>query len=182
MTAPIEIFAYELIIPWEAARWVLLLVTVYSIIWVLGLYASLRVLPYRLEAEGLRVYYGVLADGLVPYSALADAVAARGKAPEGREGVRVAADGQLYLAAGGRTDVTLRLRAPVALRGLLKPTPPPTVLHLAADDPPGQVAALRARAGLPAPTGPAPVAVRSPSPAAVTSPSQPPSLYVEARR
>ena len=34
----------------------------------------------------------------------------------GREGVRVA-NGQLYLAAGGRTDVTLRLRKPVECAG-----------------------------------------------------------------
>ena len=146
LTTPIEIFAYELLIPWAAVRWALAIITLYSLIWLFGLYASLQTLPYRLESAGLRVRYGLLAAGAVPYDRIADVVAERRKAPGGREGVQTAPEQQAgYIAAGGRTDVTLRLCAPVALAGLLKPTPPMTTLHLAADDPDRFVAALRAR-------------------------------------
>jgi hypothetical protein len=152
LTTPVEIFAYELLIPWAAVRWALAIVTVYSLIWLFGLYASLQTLPYRLESGGLRVRYGLLAAGAVPYDRIAEVVAERRKAPGGREGVQTAPAQQAgYIATGGRTDVTLRLRAPVALAGLLKPTPPLTTLRLAVDEPDRFVAALRAR--LPAAEG-----------------------------
>ena len=44
--------AYELLIPWAAVRWALAIITLYSLIWVFGLYASLQTLPYRLESAG----------------------------------------------------------------------------------------------------------------------------------
>jgi len=86
LTTPFAVLAYELLIPWVVIRWLLLLVTVYGAIWILGLYASLRVLPYRLEPSGLRVHYGFLADGVVPYSAIAGVVVERHKAPGAAKG------------------------------------------------------------------------------------------------
>ncbi len=153
LTAPFEVLAYELLVPWAGVRWALLAVTVYSMIWLLGFYASLHTLPYRLAADGLQLHYGILAEGSVPYSALADVMLERHKAPSGREGLQTAPDGACYLAVGGRTDLTLRLNKPITIAGLFKPLPATTVLHLAADDPAALVVALRARAGL-APTEP----------------------------
>ncbi|HET7079172.1 MAG TPA: hypothetical protein VFM49_17190 [Chloroflexia bacterium] len=157
MVVPVETLAYEFLIPWPWLRWVLFLATIYMTLWVVGLYASLQVLPYRLEADGIRLHYGLLADGFVPYAQIADVVVERAKAPGGQEGLRVVPQrGAAYLAAGGRTDLTLRLHEPVVLQGLIKAAAPARVLYLAADDPARLGAALRDRTGLPAAEPPAP--------------------------
>jgi hypothetical protein len=157
MVVPVETLAYEFLIPWPWLRWVLFLATIYMTLWVVGLYASLQVLPYGLEADGIRLHYGLLADGFVPYAQIADVVVERAKAPGGQEGLRVVPQrGAAYLAAGGRTDLTLRLREPVVLQGLIKAAAPARVLYLAADDPARLGAALRDRTGLPAAEPPAP--------------------------
>ena len=161
MVVPVETLAYEFLIPWPLVRWILFLATVYMTLWVVGLYASLQVLPYRLEADGIRLHYGLLAEGCVPYAQIADVIVERAKAPGGQEGLRtVPQRGAAYLAAGGRTDLTLRLHEPVVLQGMIKEAAPARVLYLAADDPVGLAAALRERAGLPRMEPPAPV--RSP--------------------
>lgn len=152
-SAPVEIFAFELLIPWPLVRVLLLIAAIYSVLWMAGLYAGLKMYPHRLTAEGLRFYHGLLASGAVPYEQIASVEAVRRKSPGGKDGLLTApAEGAAYLAAGGRTDVTLRLRAPTVITGLLRPTLPVTTVHLAADDGPALAAALQARlAAVPAP-------------------------------
>lgn len=157
-SAPVEIFAFELLIPWPLVRVLLLIASVYSVLWLAGLYAGLKMYPHRLTADTLRFYQGLLASGAVPYEQIAAVEAVRRKAPGGKDGLQtVPAEGAAYLAAGGRTDVTLRLRAPTVIAGLLRPTPPVTTVHLAADDGPALAAALQARLAA-APTPAIPVA------------------------
>ncbi|HUS17584.1 MAG TPA: hypothetical protein VM536_21525 [Chloroflexia bacterium] len=169
LSAPVEVLLFELLIPWEPVRWALLVVSVYSAVWLVGFAASLRVLPYRLEPDALRLHYGVLAGGRVPYLAVDAVDVERRKSPAGKEGAQVVA-GVAYLAVGGRTDLTLHLREPVILAGLFRPLPPATTLCLAADAPEPLATALRQRAGL-APGGPpaAPVASPRPRPQPVSS-------------
>jgi hypothetical protein len=148
LTLPVELLLYEILIPWPTVRWILLVVSVYAVVWMLGLVASLRVLPYRLDAGGLRIRYGVLADGFVPYTLISAVELQRRKSPD-QEGLRVVTgEGAAYLAAGGRTDLTLHLREPIVLRGLLKPHPPVRAIHLAADRPDALAAELRTRADI----------------------------------
>jgi hypothetical protein len=157
-SAPVEIFAFELLIPWPLVRVLVLIASVYSVLWLAGLYAGLKMYPHRLTPDGLRFYHGLLASGALPYDQIASVEAVRHKAPGGKDGLQpVPAEGAAYLAAGGRTDVTLRLRAPTVIAGLLRPTPPVTTVHLAADDGPALAAALQAR-WVAAPTPAIPVA------------------------
>ena len=145
-SAPVEIFAFELLIPWPPVRVLLLIASLYSVLWMAGLYAGLKMYPHRLTAEGLRFYQGLLASGAVPYDQIAAVEAGRRKSPGGKDGLLTApAEGAAYLAAGGRTDVTLRLHTPTVIAGLLRPTPPVSTIHLAADDGPALAAALQAR-------------------------------------
>jgi hypothetical protein len=170
MVVPVETLAYEFLIPWPWLRWVLFLATIYMTLWVVGLYASLQVLPYGLEADGIRLHYGLLADGFVPYAQIADVVVERAKAPGGQEGLRVVPQrGAAYLAAGGRTDLTLRLHEPVVLQGLIKAAAPARVLYLAADDPARLGAVLRDRTGLPPTPPPTPARTPLPSSAVLSS-------------
>jgi membrane protein YdbS with pleckstrin-like domain len=148
LTLPVELLLYEILIPWPIVRWILLVVSVYAVIWMLGLFASLRVLPYRLDADGLRIRYGVLADGFVPYTLISAIELQRRKSPD-QEGLRlVAEEDAAYLSAGGRTDITLHLREPIVLRGLLKSHPPVLTIHLAADKPDALATGLRKHTGV----------------------------------
>ncbi len=156
LTAPVEILVFELVIPWAWLRLLLLVAAVYSFVWLLGLYASLAVLPHRLEPAALRLRYGALAEGRIPYAAIAAAERARRPSPGGRDGARVADEGgarALYLAVGGRTDLTLRLREPRTFSGLRGPTPPVETVHLATDDPDRLVRALGERVLAASPAG-----------------------------
>ncbi|MAG37663.1 MAG: hypothetical protein CL878_15620, partial [Dehalococcoidia bacterium] len=146
VTAPVEVFLFELLIPWAWLRWVLLVAALYAVLWVAGFVASLRVLPHQLEASGVRLRYGTWAEALIPYGEIAGVEQQQLRAPRGGDGlVTDRREGAAYLAAGGRTDITIRLRAPRPMHGLLRPTSPVGTVHVAADDPARLTDALRQR-------------------------------------
>ncbi len=146
LSAPVEIFAFELLIPWPLVRVLFLVASLYSSVWLVGLYASMKMYPYRLTADGLRLYQGLLASGAVLYTQIASVEAVRHKSPGGKDGLRaIPAEGAAYLAVGGRTDVTLHLRTPTVIAGLLHATAPVTTVHLAADNGAAFAQALQAR-------------------------------------
>jgi len=150
VSTPVELFLIELLVPWDWLRWLLLIAGIYAALWLLGVYASLKVLPHRLDPDALRIYYGILASGSVPHAAIASVSLEGRKAPEAAEGLRVTPmKAAAYVAVGGRTDLTLHLREPVVLYGLTKPTPPVSTIHLAADNPEGLLNALHGRIALP---------------------------------
>ena len=146
LTVPVEIFIVELLVPWAWLRWVLLIAALYGVLWFGGLIASLKVLPHQLEAGGIRLRHGNVAEVLIPYHEIANIEQQPLRAPGGRDGlVTDHSAGRAYLAVGGRTDITLRLRTARPVYGLLRPTPPVTTVHVAADDPAHLAAALRTR-------------------------------------
>jgi len=147
--APLELFAIELLVPWALVRLLLLFAGLYSALWLLGLYGAMQVRPHRLDAANFRLYNGIMADATIPYSQIAAIIADRRRPPKDGEGLQVApTERAAYLAIGGRTDITLRLREPVVLHGLLTDTPPVLTIHFNADEPDRLIAALRARTGL----------------------------------
>ena len=152
ISAPIELVVVHLLAhafsPWGWLKWVLLILGIYGILWLLGLYASLVTLPHRLEETGLRLRHGVFAEGFVPYEEIEDAVRTDRKAPNSGDGLSHApGEDALYLTTGGRTDVTLRLRVPRSIDGCLKESTPACLVHLAADDPGRLAWELRRRLG-----------------------------------
>jgi hypothetical protein len=58
----VEILLGELLMPWGWLRLVVLVASVYALVWVFGFYGSMVVLPHRLEAHGLRARCGALAE------------------------------------------------------------------------------------------------------------------------
>ncbi|MDP9476243.1 MAG: hypothetical protein M3R38_11285 [Actinomycetota bacterium] len=42
-----------MLVPWAWMRWALLVLSAYSVFWLLGLYASRITLPHHLEVDGL---------------------------------------------------------------------------------------------------------------------------------
>lgn len=93
-------------------------------------------LPHRLSNDLLLINYGALAEGKIPYSSIDSLDVDQRKAPDGREGLRLSPDKTTaYIGVGGKTDVTIHLREPLTLSGLLGPTSPVTTVCFAADEP-----------------------------------------------
>lgn len=150
VSAPVELVLVHVLAlafsPWWWLKWVLLVSGVYATLWLLGLCASLVALPHRLEEKGLRLRYGLLTDGFIPYAEIANAAGTSRKAPNPGDSLSyVPEEDALYLATGGKTDVTLRLCAPWSIRGFLKETEPASRIHLAVDEPARFVRELRQR-------------------------------------
>ncbi len=136
LTAPGEILLWEILIPWNWLRLVLLVLSLYALLWIFAFYASLSVLPHRLTPEFALLHYGALAEGRIPYSSIDAVEVDQRKVPDGREGLRLSRDkASAYIGVGGKTDVIIHLREPRALAGLLGPTTPVTTVCIAADEP-----------------------------------------------
>ncbi len=135
-SSPVEILLFEFLIPWTWLKVVLLIASVYSVFWLVGLYAAQVTLPHRLEAEGLRLHAGALASGFIPYAALAEVAREQRKTPKKSRGLSLNADqSAAYFGIDGTTDVALRLSVPQQMRGFVKLTPPVSTVYLAVDEP-----------------------------------------------
>jgi hypothetical protein len=149
LTLPAELLAVELLAPWTWLRIVLGVGSVYSLCWLAGFYASMRVLPHALEGARFRLRFGAFAEGLVPYAQIAGITLDRRRTPGGRDGLQVVTGAPVaYLGTGGRTDLTLHLKTPITVRGLRGATKPVTSVCLAADEPEALAQALAQRSGV----------------------------------
>lgn len=147
-TTPVELLVLELLAPWAWLRISLLVLGLYALLWMFGLYASLVTLLHRLEEDELRLRYGALAEGFVPFSEIATVQLAQRRAPGPGDGLQAdTEDGGIYLATGGRTDLTLMLHSPRTIQGLFRSTGPAPTIHLAADEPQKLAPERRARIG-----------------------------------
>jgi hypothetical protein len=147
-TTPAELLVVELLAPWAWLRIALLVPGLYALLWMFGFYASLAALPHRLEEDGLRLRYGALAEGFVPFSEIAVVQRTRRRAPGSGDGLQTDPEGGgIYLATGSRTDLTLRLHPPRTVQGLFRTAEPSTTIHLAADESERLASELRERVG-----------------------------------
>lgn len=145
-SSPVEILLFEFLIPWFWLKVLLLIASVYSVIWLVGLYAAQVTLPYRLEAEGIRLHAGALAEGFIPYTALAEVAREKQKTPKKSQGLSISAgQSAAYFGIDGTTDVALHLSVPQQMRGFVKLTPPVSTVYLAVDEPERFVREIRQR-------------------------------------
>lgn len=143
-SSPVEILLFEFLIPWAWLRWLLLAASVYTVFWIIGYYASLAILPHRMEAEGIQLHAGALAAGFIPYTAIEQVAREQRKTPKKSQGLSLSPDqSAVYFGMDGATNVVLRLSTPQQLRGFLNPTPPVTSIYLAVDEPGRFVEQLR---------------------------------------
>lgn len=128
-----EIPLFHFIIPWTVARIVLLVVSVYGLIWMVGLIGSMRLRPHVLDEHGIRIRNGMLLDVTIPWSAVGSVRAHDRSTPPG--GSIQSEDGILSLSAGGQTNVDVLLREPLSF-GLprKKPGDPVTQVRFVVDD------------------------------------------------
>jgi hypothetical protein len=144
----VEVVAFHLLIPWPGVRLALDVLGVWGLFWMVSLTASLSTRPHLLEAEGLRIRYGVGTDVLVPWEAVA-AVAERRRSREKSRAVqldRQPAGSVLHVVVASQTTVDVTLRRPVEVD---LPAGRETVVavRLHADDGRGLVRAVRERIG-----------------------------------
>ena len=125
------------VVPAGALRIACFAVIAWALLTVVGAYASLVVFPHTRTGRDLVLRYGVVATARIPLGDIVEVTAEHRRNPTQRwSGARVMTNGGgVALAHRGRTDVTLRLRAPVAVHGLAESTAPVLTLRAAVDDP-----------------------------------------------
>ena len=147
--AAVEIPIFDLIIrnvvPWEPARWIALTLGVWGLLWMIGLFASMKINPHVAGTAGLRVRMGASIDLTVPWADI-DTVSKAYRSLPSSKSVQVEQDGArtvLNLATGSQTSVDIRLRRPISFALPSGPSDPADELRLYADDPDGLVRACR---------------------------------------
>ncbi|MFF0684997.1 hypothetical protein ACFYUG_02680 [Streptomyces albogriseolus] len=122
---------------WPTLHAVVLFLDVYTVVLVVALYAASAVRPHVVGPDGLRVRRAVRVDLRIPRELITSV----------RRELRMThepADGELNLAVGSRTTVTVKLAEPVAHRSFLGRTRDVRVVRFHADDADGLVRALAA--------------------------------------
>ena len=142
----LELVVVHLLLPWEVIRLILLVLSVWGLLWMVGYLASMKVFPHLVGPEELRVRSGTGADIVVPWEAVAAVRQRRGcvrslrrvQVERGDDGA-VASVPVLKLT---RVEVVLREPTTVSL-----PDGPAevTAVRLYADDHRGLVARARER-------------------------------------
>jgi hypothetical protein len=140
----LETTVVHVLLPWETARWVLLAVSLYALVWVLGCGLSLFQHPHLLRDDELVLRFGHFRTVAVP---LAGLVAVRRSVESEHERTLVRDGDRLVLSVMGDTDVELRFDPPVRVAGQGEPV---SRVAFWADDPQAVVRLLRDRA-VPAP-------------------------------
>ena len=141
----IETVVLAFLIPWPLVRGITLVLDLWGVFFILGLFASFVVRPHVIGADGsLRLRSGALLDIRIPARDIA-AVRAERRTARGRRGA-VDDDGCADLTQGGQTTVTVELARPVTYTRPLGKQASARVFRFYATDPATAVAALRARA------------------------------------
>lgn len=122
----VEVPVVHLLLPWDAVRNVVLGLSVWGLLWMLGALASLRVHPHLLTPTELRVRHGARITVVVPWAAIQDVRAARRELPSTMRTLHQTG-GDLAVAVSGETNVTAVLREPLVVR---LPAGPTTIAEL----------------------------------------------------
>lgn len=135
----LETVVVHVLLPWEIARCVLLAVSLYALVWVLGSGLSLFQHPHLLRDDELVLRFGHLRTVVVP---LAGLVAVRRRVEAEHRKILLRDGDRLVLSVMGDTDVELCFDPPVLVAGQDDP-----VARVAfwADDPQAAVRLLRDR-------------------------------------
>ncbi len=143
----VEIPIFELMLPWETVRRIVLLIGIYGLLWMIGLLASFKVHPHVVGDAGLRLRYSVTLDFTVPWSSIETVrVNRRSMPPEGRIQVeRSGDDVTVSLGMGNQTSVDVLLREPITVPVRKARGEAVTEVRFHADDPEALVEAARKR-------------------------------------
>lgn len=133
------------VVPWRPARWIVLILGVWGLLWMIGLLAGLAVHPHQVGDEGIRVRLSTRIDVLVPWENV-EAVGKRYRSLPSSRSVQVDQEGErrvLNIVVGSQTSVDVRLRRPMTFDLPTGRSEPVDEVRLYADDPDGLVRGAR---------------------------------------
>ncbi|MCW3839315.1 hypothetical protein ONA70_04290 [Micromonospora yasonensis] len=149
----VEIPIFDLIVtnvvPWGPARWIVLVLGIWGLLWMAGLYASMRIHPHVVGDTGLRVRQSSGIDIWIPWTDI-EALRRRYRSLPSSKSVQVEQEGErrvLYISVGSQTSIDVLLRRPTTFDLPKGRSEPMDELRLYADDPDGL---LRSARGTPA--------------------------------
>jgi hypothetical protein len=106
LLSPVEIVAVHLLLPWHAVRTVVLVVSLVSLVWMLGFTLALQQRPHVLDADRLVLRFAHLREVVVRVADVADARAAT--TVDHRRSLEVG-EGTVSLSVLGESSIRLRL-------------------------------------------------------------------------
>lgn len=142
----IELPVVHLLLPWETVRLVLLVLSVWGLLWMIGFLASMKVFPHLLDDDGLRVRNGTTIDIRIPWDAIAR-VTSRRHSVSHRQSVHVEREDDTTIVSVPvlkQTRIDVELQRPTAVK-LPDGTEEITALRFYVDDPRTFVSRARAR-------------------------------------
>ncbi|GHJ15971.1 MULTISPECIES: hypothetical protein [unclassified Micromonospora] len=152
----VEIPIFDLIVanvvPWKPARWIVLALGIWGLLWMIGLYASMRINPHVVGDRGLRVRLNSSIDIWIPWTDV-EALRKRHRSLPSSRSVQVEQEGDrrvLNISVGSQTSIDVLLRQPTVFDLPKGRSEPMDELRLYADDPDGL---LRSARGTPATGG-----------------------------
>jgi hypothetical protein len=140
----LETVGFHLLLPWPAVRVPVDVISVYGLIWMLGLLGGTWVRPHVAGADGIRIRDGLVLDIAVPWDAVGS-VRRQTRTSSGR-GVHIERS-VASLAVLGQTNVDLVLRRPVPVPARGGGTEPVDEIRCYADDPAALAGGVQARLG-----------------------------------
>ncbi|MFC4019260.1 hypothetical protein ACFOW4_15110 [Micromonospora sp. GCM10011542] len=145
----VEIPIFDLIVtnvvPWRPARWIVLVLGIWGLLWMVGLLASMKVHPHVVGDTGIRVRLSAGIDLRVPWQDI-EAISKRHRSLPSSRSVQIEEEGErrvLHVVVGSQTSVDVRLRRPTIFDLPQGPTEPIDELRLYADDPDGFLRSAR---------------------------------------
>ncbi|MFC7550372.1 hypothetical protein [Plantactinospora sp. GCM10030261] len=134
---------------WPSLRKVAAALGAYGVLWMLGLWASMKVHPHVVGDTGIRIRGGVTVDLTLDWEAVTDVRHRYRSLPSSRTVQIEHEDGRAILSvgAGGQTSVDVVLREPTVIPLPKGPSEPVTEVRCYADDPHAFLAAAHARKG-----------------------------------
>ncbi|MCO8269944.1 hypothetical protein M1L60_04980 [Actinoplanes sp. TRM 88003] len=130
------------VIPWGPARLIMLVISVWGLLWMLGFLGGLIRNPHLVVAEGLRVRMASSVDIVVPWEDVVS-VSKHYRSMPSSKAVQYE-DGALHIVVGSQTSVDVRLRRPLSFELPRGTGEQVDEVRLYADDPDGLVRAARA--------------------------------------
>lgn len=142
----LELPVAHLLVPWEPAKVVLLVVGVWGLLWMLGYIAAMRVFPHLIDDDGLHIRHGASLDLLLPWEQVAAVRADRDRVPTNKP-VQFVGDSDKRIA---KVAILKQTRVAVDLAGPLRLNHPDgtediVTVKLYVDDARGFVATARER-------------------------------------
>jgi hypothetical protein len=137
------------VVPWPPARWIMLAIGIWGLLWMLGLLAGLTIHPHVVGDGGIRVRMSTGPDFTVPWEDVDTVSKSYRSMPSGKSvqiedehGRRV-----LHIVVGSQTSVDVRLHRPTTFLLPKGESEPVEELRLYADDPDAFVRKARTLGG-----------------------------------